>query len=196
MLIIDLRHNGGGSTDASHGLLVNLITQPTRAKLDMRAKTLNMEGLREHLWTWDERALDPYRIAFSQNDDNTYSLRSWLTDDLDTIKPAKYAFDGKIIALTSHGNSSGSTNLLANIQALGRSTLIGEKTGGSAQVTTAGLLFTLTLPESKITTRIPFFQYQNNIKTFKEDMCDLDALYMLCIKVLVRTIRTVSVVCV
>ena len=136
----------------------------------MRAKTLNMEGLREHLWTWDERALDPYRIAFSQNDDNTYSLRSWLTDDLDTIKPAKYAFDGKIIALTSHGNSSGSTNLLANIQALGRSTLIGEKTGGSAQVTTAGLLFTLTLPESKITTRIPFFQYQNNIKTFKEGM--------------------------
>lgn len=134
VLIIDLRHNGGGSTDASHGLLANLITQPTRAKLDMRAKTLNMEGLREHLWTWDERALDPYRIAFSQNDDNTYSLRSWLTDDLDTIKPAKYAFDGKIIALTSHGNSSGSTNLLANIQALGRSTLIGEKPGAVRKV--------------------------------------------------------------
>ena len=36
--------------------------------------------------------------------------------------------------------------------------------------TTAGLLFTLTLPESKITTRIPFFQYQNNVKFFEEGM--------------------------
>jgi C-terminal processing protease CtpA/Prc len=170
VLILDLRNNGGGSTDASHGLLANLISQPRQAKTDMRAKTLDMDGIRQHLWTWDKRALDPYRIAFSKNDDNTYSLRSWLTDDLDTIKPAKYAFNGKIIALTSHNNSSGSTNLLTNIQAAGSATLVGEKTGGSAQGPTAGLLFTLTLPESKITTRVPYFQYSNNVERFENGM--------------------------
>ncbi len=170
ILILDLRNNGGGSTDASMGLLSNLILKPTRAKKDMRAKTLDLDGLREHLWTWDERAMDPWRLAFSKNDDDTYSLRSWFTDDLDTIKPAKYAFSGKVIALTSAANSSGSTNLLSNIQDEGRAVLVGDKTGGSAEGPTAGLLFTLTLPASKITTRIPYFRYYNNISNFQEGM--------------------------
>lgn len=170
ILILDLRNNGGGSTDASMGLLSNLILKPTRAKKDMRAKTLDLDGLREHLWTWDERAMDPWRLAFSKNDDDTYSLRSWFTDDLDTIKPARYAFSGKVIALTGPANSSGSTNLLSNIQDAGRAVLVGEKTGGSAEGPTAGLLFTLTLPASKITTRIPYFRYYNNISSFKEGM--------------------------
>jgi C-terminal processing protease CtpA/Prc len=170
LLIIDLRQNGGGSNDAAYGLLANLITEPTQASLDMRARTLDFDGIRQHLWTWDKRALDPYRIAFSKNNDGSYSLRSWLTDDLDTIKPARYAFGGKIIALTSHANSSGSTNLLAVIQSTGRATLVGEKTGGSAEGPTAGLLFTLTLPESNITTRIPYFQSRNNVTGFEHGM--------------------------
>lgn len=166
-LILDLRNNGGGSSDASLGLLANLITEPRQATKEMRVNTLDLDDLREHLWTWDKRALDPSRIAFSKNDDGTYSFRSLFTDEMDTISPAKYAFKGNIIALTSNDNSSGSTNLLAQIQDTGRATLVGEKTGGSVEGPTAGLLFTLTLPESKITTRIPFFRYFSNVKSFE-----------------------------
>jgi hypothetical protein len=168
LLIVDLRKNGGGSSDASQGLLANLLNKKQKAKTDMWVNTLSFEDLRPHLWTWDKRALDPNRLGFSKNDDGTYSLRSWFTDELDTIKPTKYAFKGKIILLTSNSNSSGSTNLLTVIKSARDVITIGEKTGGSAEGPTAGVLFTLTLPESKITTRIPFFQYKNNVKEFKK----------------------------
>jgi C-terminal processing protease CtpA/Prc len=169
-VILDLRNNGGGSTEASSGLLANLISEKTKFKLDMRVNTLSFEEITPYLWTWDKRALDPYRFAFSKNEDNTYSLRSWFTDELDTIKPAKYAFTGKLIILTSNSNSSGSTNLMAVIKSVRKATLVGDKTGGSAEGVTAGLLFTLTLPESKIRTRIPFFRFHNNVKDFVKGM--------------------------
>ncbi len=170
VLILDLRNNGGGSSDASQGLLANLIAKKMKYKLDMYVNTLEFQDIRPHLWTWDDRALDPSWIGFSKNDNNTYSLRSWFTDELDVVKPAKYAFNGKIIALTSNNNSSGSTNLLSVIHSTGRVKLIGEKTGGSAEGATAGVLFTLTLPKSKITTRIPFFRFKNNVKSFTQGM--------------------------
>jgi hypothetical protein len=170
VLILDLRNNGGGSSDASQGLLANLITKKMKYKLDMFVNTLEFDDIRPYLWTWDKDALDPSWIGFSKNDNNTYSLRSWFTDELDTVKPAEYAFDGEIIALTSNSNSSGSTNLLSVIHSTGNTTLIGEKTGGSAEGPTAGVLFTLTLPNSKITTRIPFFRYKNNVREFSPGM--------------------------
>lgn len=169
-LILDLRNNGGGSTEASSGLLANLISEKTKFKLDMRVNTLSFEEITPYLWTWDKRALDPYRFAFSKNEDSSYSLRSWFTDELDTIKPAKYAFTGKLIILTSNSNSSASTNLMSVIKSVRNATLVGDKTGGSAEGVTAGLLFTLTLPESKIRTRIPFFRFDNNVKSFVKGM--------------------------
>lgn len=156
-LILDLRRNGGGSSDASMGMLRNLIKENTRFKKDMRVNTLDFQELRQHMWTWDKRALNPSPQGFNKNADGSYSLKAEFSEELATLTPAKYAFSGKIIALTSNANSSGSTNLLAKIQDSGNVTLIGEKTGGNAEGGTAGVLFTLTLPESKITTRIPFF---------------------------------------
>lgn len=169
-LIVDLRKNGGGSSDASFGLMSYLIDKKLQFKTDMRVNTLAFDDLTEHLWTWDKRAINPNRLGFSKNDDGSYSLRSWVTDELDTIKPQKFAFKGKIVALTSHSNSSGSTNLLSVLKSEGRITTIGEKTGGSAEGVTAGVLFTLTLPESNITTRIPFFRYTNNVNDFELGM--------------------------
>ena len=56
--------------------------------------------------------------------------------------------------------------MLAKLKDLGRATLIGEQTGGSAEGTTAGVLFYLTLPESGIRARIPVLQDFNNVSTF------------------------------
>ncbi len=169
-VILDLRDNGGGSTDASHGLFSYLTTKPTRLKLDMFTKTLDFDEFRPYVSTWDERMLDPWRIAFKKNANGTYSLRHWFTDELDKIEPEKYAFPGRIIALTSQSNSSGSTDLLSVLRATRDVTLIGEKTGGSEEGPTAGLLFTLTLPESGITTRIPVFQSINNVRGFERGL--------------------------
>lgn len=166
-LILDLRENGGGSHDARLSLTANLITTPLKPKTDIRVATLNLDGLREHLYTWDKRALKPNPLGFKKNKDGTFSLRSFVDKDLQTLKPEKYAFDGKLIILTSELNSSGSTSVSAVLRAHRDATLIGERTGGSAEGPTAGLLFTLTLPESGVRTRIPFLWSYNNIDSFE-----------------------------
>ena len=169
-LILDLRNNGGGSSDASQGLVKRLIPQKMQFKTDMRVATLDLDGLREHLWTWDKRALNPNPLGFKKNEDGTYSLRSLLTDEMDTLKPHRFAFQGRLIILTSTNNSSGSTNLISVLKDLPNTTLVGERTGGNPEGPTAGVLFTLTLPESGIKTRLPFFRYTNNVTNVEPGM--------------------------
>ena len=169
-LILDLRENGGGSNDARIRLTAHLITEPLKAKKEMRVATLNFDGLREHLTTWDKRALKPNPMGFKKNDDGTYSLRAFVDSDLKTIKPDKYRFDGTLIVLTSATNSSGSTSLSATLRSHRDAVLIGERTGGSAEGPTAGLLFTLTLPESGVRTRVPFFRSYNNVEHFQHGL--------------------------
>ena len=169
-LILDLRRNGGGSGDAQYELLANLISAPYKPLRELRAKTLDLDGIRPHLWTWDSRARDPNPLGFSKNEDGTYALRRFVSSDLKTVKPARYAFKGELIVLTSDTNSSGSTNMTAWLKELDRATLVGEPTGGSAQGVTAGLQFTLTLPESGVRLRLPFFYLINNVSSFERGL--------------------------
>ena len=135
---------------------------------DVRVKTLNIDGLRDHLWTWDSRALNPNPLGFTKNDDGTYSMRRLANDNLKALKPDKTAFKGKLIILTSSANSSASTHLMSFLKGQNPdAVLIGEQTGGSAQGATAGLLFTLTLPESGIKMRIPMLQQFINVDSFE-----------------------------
>ena len=166
-LILDLRNNGGGSHDAQSTLMAYLIKEKTRIVKDTRAKTLDLDGIRQYLWTWDKDALDPNWLAFRKNNDGSYSLRDWVNDDTDIIKPKRDAFKGKLVALTSLSNSSGSTIFLAKLKGLGRATLVGEETGGSAEGPTAGILFYLTLPSSGIRTRVPALRSYVDIDEFE-----------------------------
>ena len=166
-LILDLRENGGGSNDVRLCLMAHLITAPLQSKKDMRVSTLDLDGIRKHLWTWDKRALNPNPMGFKKNGDGTYSLKAFVDEQLQVTKPAKFAFDGDLIVLTSKANSSGSTTLSAVLRANRETTLIGDQTGGSAEGPTAELLFTLTLPESGVRTRVPFIRSYNNVDEFE-----------------------------
>lgn len=71
--------------------------------------------------------------------------------------PAKPgAFMGKLIVLTSGDNASGVTHLLSVLKTQRPDTVfVGERTGGAATGATAGILFFLTLPHSKVKVRVP-----------------------------------------
>jgi len=167
-LILDLRRNGGGSDDAQNELMKNLITKEMRLVRDARAMTIDHSGLEEYLTTWEKRAINPPGLAFNKNSDGTYSLKPFFESVLKAKKPARYAFGGNLIVLTSRANSSGSTNMIAVLKSLDRATLIGERTGGSPNGTTAGVILALALPNSGIRARIPQFRYFNNVEGFKE----------------------------
>jgi len=160
-LIVDLRDNGGGSDDASISLFRHLLSEPAALKREVRLKTIKLGKLTEHISTWDKRAINPSSLWFKKLDDGSYRLRPMIAgDEVKRLKPAKHAFDGKLILLTSRANSSGSTHVLARLKDLakrdGREIVtVGEETGGSAEGATAGIIFFLTLPESGLRLRVP-----------------------------------------
>lgn len=171
-LIVDLRDNGGGSTDASIGLFRHLLSEPAALKREIRLKTIKLGDLAEHVWTWDKRATNPSSLWFKKLDDGSYRMRSMIAgDEVKRLKPARHAFAGKLILLSSRANSSASTHLLARLQELakrgGREVItIGDETGGSAEGATAGTIFFLTLPESQLRLRVPAQQSYVDITEF------------------------------
>lgn len=169
-LILDLRKNGGGSDDASGTLLRNLITARYRPAKAACASTIDHSGLEEHLSTWDSRAINPSSLAFKKTPHGKYCLRGFFEDAVKKATPTKNAFTGKLIILTSRSNSSGSANIAARLQSQRDVVLVGEKTGGSAEGPTAGVIFFLTLPNSGVRTRIPFLRYYNNVDSFENGM--------------------------
>ncbi|MEM9500974.1 MAG: S41 family peptidase [Pseudomonadota bacterium] len=169
-LILDLRSNGGGSSDAAFGLVSYLLPEAMQLKTSMTVATLDITDLKEHLSTWEPRALNPDPRGFIANADGTYTLREGISEETGIVTPADSAFQGRLIVLSSTNNGSGSTNMMAILEQQERTVLVGEKTGGSAEGPNAGILFTLTLPESGLRARIPVFRYTNNVVDFEEGM--------------------------
>lgn len=167
-LILDLRQNGGGSTDASQGLFSYLIDAPRQMKLVETFKTIDHDAYTNYISTWEQRAINPPRVAFKKTKAGEYQLRGVFSDATDTIKPAPTGFKGELIVLTSRNNSSGSTNLISAVRAARDVTLVGEKTGGNPAGTTAGTLFLLKLPESALKLRLPITRFTNNAGDVKD----------------------------
>ena len=128
---------------------------------------MNLDGLREHMFTWEKEALYPKASRFNKNDDGSYSFKPHVFDATAWIKPDKTAFNGELIVLTSHNNSSGSTNLLTVLKKRPNTVFVGEPTGGSTEGPTAGILFFMRLPASGITARIPMFRQYNDVDGFE-----------------------------
>lgn len=156
-LIVDLRRNGGGSSDARAALLRHLITRPVHAVAAVVTRFDRLsDATRRYLSTWNEAALNPQPEWFHAADDGFFELVApGLAPHTGPVPPADQAFAGELAVLIGPGNSSGSTHLLAVLANAGRGLFVGEKTGGAPTGATAGIIYLLTLPESGIKVRIP-----------------------------------------
>lgn len=167
-LILDLRRNGGGSSDAAAALLSYFVSEPrVQATAEVFA-TLDHDPYLDYISTWNQDAVNPPRIAFKKLGPKQYRLRNMFSDADDPIKPAKFGFDGELIALTSRSNSSGSTNLLGQLKEVRDVTFIGEMTGGNPTGPTAGTIFFMTLPDSGIRLRIPVIRTVMNVTDMED----------------------------
>jgi hypothetical protein len=165
-LIIDLRENGGGSDDASNGLLPYLIDRPLQPTRSVRRRTIRIDStLSAAFDTWgDRRAIfTPDESLFEQRPDGWYSERNVIGE----VVPFRDAFAGRVSVLIGRHNSSGATMLLAVLQEVGARTakvrLVGEETGGSAEGPTAGQILFLKLPNSGMRIRIPLKRSDVNV---------------------------------
>ena len=175
-LILDLRNNGGGSTDPTIALGRHLLDTPFTLTRSIRAKTIRFGDLPKHIETWGDREaqFNPPEAAYRRTDDGLFERIPAGTDESDdddsTIEhqplPVTQRFTGRLTVLTGPQNGSGATMTIAWLKDRRDVTLVGEDTSGSAEGPTAGNIFNLVLPESHIRVRVPQFRSFTNIKQF------------------------------
>ena len=175
-LVLDLRNNGGGSTDPTIALGRHLLDTPFKLTTSIRAKTIRFGDLPKHIETWGDREaqFNPPESAYRRTDDGLLERIPTGTDENDdddsTIEhqplPVTQRFTGRLTVLTGPQNGSGATMTIAWLKDRRDVTLVGEDTSGSAEGPTAGNIFNLVLPESHIRVRVPQFRSFTNIKQF------------------------------
>lgn len=171
-LIVDLRRNGGGSDDAQKGLIAYLLDDPYASQQEQLARTINFPAsVKPHIRTWDPSLLEPDPAGFEAVEPNL--MPTWGGDDwlrfLPTKHPVYPAAEGgfagsRLTLLTSRRNGSGAANFMALMKTRDAGRLVGEATGGSADGPTAGILFTLVLPNSGFEVLVPMFYGRNNFE--------------------------------
>ena len=167
-LILDLRNCGGGSDEVPEALLTFLIDQPF--KLNARqpwVRTYDFSGLREHLASWNEDYFNLPPALFTPvareiaGPVGYYEVSEQLFPNR-TVTPRDDRFTGRITVLCGPANASGATNFMARLNGRANVSFKGEPTGGSSEGPTAGHMFMLTLPNSRIVIRIPVLRQFNN----------------------------------
>jgi hypothetical protein len=129
-LIIDLRGNGGGETAWAASIFTFLIDTPTYFyRMPNKAE--------QQLFSNNEKTLDWMKVEAKKY---TYPKAN----------PDTSIFKGKIYVLINGGSFSATSLLAANIRTLKNVTFVGEETGGSSNIWTAGIIKTQILPTTKL----------------------------------------------
>lgn len=161
-LILDLRSCGGGSDEVPESLTTYLSATPvSKSKRAAWVRNYRFGDLRSHLSTWDDSVFDLPAEFFGDLGNGFYEFVPPRQET--QVSPRGNRFEGSLTVLSSAANASGATILIALLQEHCSARVVGTPTGGSSEGPTAGVLFTLTLPESGIMVRIPVLRSWLNL---------------------------------
>jgi hypothetical protein len=129
-LIIDLRGNTGGVSDWAASVFSHLIDTPTYFfRLPAEVSQQQMLYKNSNIRDWLKMA-SKYKFPI--------------------VTPYRNTFKGKVYVLINGGTFSAASLLAANMRSLHNVTFVGEETGGSKNIFTAGVIKHKTLPTSKL----------------------------------------------
>jgi C-terminal processing protease CtpA/Prc len=135
-----------------------LAREPYTYQRAVRLRAVRYGDLPNFISTWGDRdaLFNPPMENFITTTDGRFDLRPDLAPDiLMPRQPASYAFQGPVTVLIGPANASGATMTIAKLRDMGRVTLVGASSGGSAEGPTAGTIFNVALPNSGIVVRVP-----------------------------------------
>lgn len=173
-LIIDLRGNHGGIDWFNSELLSYLSSSPFRFYKKRSYRVQSYDDLKYLTYNLDD-FLFPDQIAALPAAVRERPFQHWTlpqlidlslaTDHAGGVQVPKATdhFAGRVYLLIDGMSGSSSAEVPALMHHLGLATIIGEDPNGSYQGEVAGIIPTLTLPNSKLNIRIPLIAYQNEV---------------------------------
>lgn len=147
VLILDLRDNGGGDDRLGTLLLSYLIGKPFVHYKDIVAK--------DTFFTLDDRVRLPYKTE--RRGDNLHHIIDY--PNLGVLQPNRPTFSGKVYVLMNGGSFSTAAEVITQLHNHGRAEFIGEEAGGAYDGNNAGTIARVTLPNTKLTLRVPLMSY-------------------------------------
>jgi hypothetical protein len=153
-VILDIRGNGGGADEVYIHLAKYLVQKTVKFEMppSLSKYTVVSNNLRPYLTTWDNKYYDISKKVKPFGTD--YYEHKKLKIPM-YLPKRKAAFDGQIYLLCNAANSSATYLLTKYIKQYNWATIVGQTTGGNQRGITAGRLFFMALPNSKIEIDIP-----------------------------------------
>ncbi len=160
-LIIDVRQNGGG-TEGYEDYVFSYLTDKNYVKYKyVQANSLSFSFLNhtQHKTPEAQQAFEEdMQNEFRLEKDGRYLRRA---DFMKVEPPKDIPFKGNIYVLISGKTYSGGAEFAGLLKAKTNAIFIGEETGGGFYGQTSGFGLTLTLPNTKISIRIPLLKKCN-----------------------------------
>jgi len=161
-LIVDIRGNGGGDSDARDELLSYLVKSKLKRKKDTRAlirTTKIPEDLLPYCNTWVEKVKKGLpKWMYKPFDEMYYQLRGGAGNS--SITPKKQAFKGQVYMLGNGSNTSATYTMLLLAKTYGFAKFVGSESGGNLQGINGSQYVFFYLPYSKMEVDIPLIYTQ------------------------------------
>jgi hypothetical protein len=161
-LILDLRDNGGGSEPNESILFSYLVRQPLRKYEAVGARGRHVSvhdasGRRYEAEVFDKEEMKQQRRL----PNGRLTRRNVPPEGLMTRwSIASPVYGGRLVVLAGGNTFSGGAELASMLFHVRRAVFVGEEVGGTHEGNTSGYRWSLTLPNSGMTLRIPLLQFR------------------------------------
>ncbi|HEX8185738.1 MAG TPA: S41 family peptidase, partial [Blastocatellia bacterium] len=161
-LIIDLRYNGGGEDELGKLLISYLIDKPFKYYDDL---IINKNSFSFMKYTGQPDFRLPERVA-QRGEDGKYHATGHPNWGIN--QPNKPTFTGKVFILINGGSFSTTSEFLSQAHFHRRATFIGEESAGGYYGNSSGFMPLVTLPNTKVTVRVPLMTYYMAVSGYKD----------------------------